>query len=178
MIYVNFHFLGNILFNFLPGPQAIAERAYAPLLGGEQGVSDVVADTFLRAFESAATFDAGGITDPERLRRRTRAWLGRIAERLVQNVLRHRRPTYWEPELLAEVAEEPPPAVDSPHAALVREALSQLTEREQIVLRTTFQWHRPGDAHQVCLGAVAGGGVVAGGAEEHEPGWPARLRRA
>lgn len=32
MIYFNFHFMGNILFNFLPGPKAIAERGYAPLL--------------------------------------------------------------------------------------------------------------------------------------------------
>ena len=32
MIHVNFHFMGNILFNYLPGPEAIAQRGYAPLL--------------------------------------------------------------------------------------------------------------------------------------------------
>ena len=66
----------------------IAVRAYAKLLGGEAGVCDVVADTFKRAYEHADTFTTGGITDAERMRLRTRAWLGRIAERLVQTRLR------------------------------------------------------------------------------------------
>jgi len=69
----------------------VCVRAYAKILGGEAGVCDLVADTFKRAYEHAETFEAGGITDPERMRLRTRAWLGRIAERLAQTRLRGRK---------------------------------------------------------------------------------------
>src|SRR5690242_17410167 len=45
-----------------------------------QSAEDLVQDAFHRAFARASTFRRDGITDPERLRRRARAWLGRIAE--------------------------------------------------------------------------------------------------
>lgn len=32
MIYVNFHFMGNILFNFLPSREAIVNKGYKRLL--------------------------------------------------------------------------------------------------------------------------------------------------
>ena len=69
---------------------AVCLRAYGPLLGGDAGAADLVADTFQRAYQRAVTFDPVGIDDPERLRLRTRAWLSRIAQRLAQTALRSR----------------------------------------------------------------------------------------
>lgn len=44
---------------------------------------DIVQETFHRAYEKARTFKSEGETDPDRLRKRTRAWLGRIARNLL-----------------------------------------------------------------------------------------------
>ena len=83
---------------------AVCLRAYGRPLGGQPAVADLVADTFKRAYENAEKFDADGITDPERLRGRTRGWLGRIAQRLAQDALRRRSrlPTrlQWRPSHL------------------------------------------------------------------------------
>src|SRR5689334_15462167 len=48
---------------------------------------DLVQDTFRRAFERAHTFTSDGIVDPGELQRRTRAWLGRIAQNLLADAL-------------------------------------------------------------------------------------------
>jgi RNA polymerase sigma factor (sigma-70 family) len=131
---------------------AVCMRAFASLLGGEPGVCDLVADTFKRAYDHAAGFDAEGIRDRDQLRRRARAWLGRIAQRLVQDILRRQarlETTHLEPDEWQQVPE--PPAAAEPNADridLVREALSQLSEKEQIVIRTTFQWYQPSRANQ------------------------------
>ena len=131
---------------------AVCLRAYGPLLGGDAGACDLVADTFLRAYEHAATFDAAGITDLDRLRWRTRAWLGRIAQRLMQNALRGRGkvPTqFLDQDRWQRVPEAPAaPAPVSEQTERVRDALLALSEREQLVLRATLQWYRPGEEHQ------------------------------
>ncbi len=127
-------------------------RAYGRLLGGEAGVADLVAETFRAAYENAGKFDPAGIDSPERLRWRARAWLGWIARRLVQDILRGRGrlPTrsleldHWQ-----QVAEpEQPGAGGSAEQQAVRQAVESLTEREQLVIRTTFQWYRADKAHQ------------------------------
>lgn len=131
---------------------AVCLRAYGPLLGGEAGAADLTAETFRRAYEHAATFDPAGLTDAAQLRRRTRAWLGRIAQRLALSALRSRGriPTRPLPLFLPAQAPQPDPPgrAPSPRVRLVRQALLGLSEREQMVLRTTFQWYRPGQDHQ------------------------------
>ena len=47
---------------------------------------------------------------------------------------------------LAQVRPRAPEA--GPQIARVREALMALPEREQLVLRVTMQWYRPGELHQ------------------------------
>ena len=130
----------------------VCRHAYEPVLGGEAGVEDIVAETFHRAFRKAALFDAKGIEDPVRIRRRTRAWLGRIAQRLVLDTLRgaQRLPTShlgtgtWE-----NIQEQPShPARDDKLIRQVRDALKKLSEKEQIVIRITFEWYQPGRPHQ------------------------------
>lgn len=130
----------------------VCHRAYEPILGGDTGVGDIVAETFHRAYRRAELFDASGITDPDRLRRRTRAWLGRIAQRLVQDTLRstQRLPTcQLETETWQNIPEQPrQPPRDDELIRQVRDALDQLSEKEQTVIRITFEWHQPGHIHQ------------------------------
>ena len=138
----------------------VCARAYAKILGGEAGVCDLVADAFKRAYEHAGTFEAGGIADPERMRLRTRAWLGRIAERLAQTRLRGRKRLstrtlelgLWqeigEREIRSEAGDE--------RIEWVRDAILSLSEKEQVVIRATFHWYEPGAAHQRLPNDVAG----------------------
>jgi len=136
----------------VPYLYAVCLRAYAGLLGGEPGVADLVADTFHRAYERAETFEPGGIEDPDRIRRRVRAWLGRIAQRLFQTAMRARAslPTVGlDPDRWQDVGPPPrPPAGDPRRIERVREAMRTLSEREQTVLRVTFQWYQLGRDHQ------------------------------
>ncbi len=131
---------------------AVCRRAYGYILIGETGVGDIVAETFHRAFRKAELYDAAGIDDPVRIRRRSRAWLGRMAQRLVQDTLRNtqRLPTYhFESERWENMPEQPGvPQRDDDLIRRVRRALEQLSEKEQVVVRTTFEWHRPGRDHQ------------------------------
>ncbi|KPK85460.1 MAG: hypothetical protein AMJ81_03550 [Phycisphaerae bacterium SM23_33] len=134
-------------------------RAYGALLGGPAGAADLTADAFRLAYENADKFDPAGIADPERLRLRARAWLGWIARRLVQETLRGRRrvPTkslrldHWQQVPAADRPERAP----SPDERLVHQALASLNEREQLVIRTTFQWYRPEKRHQRLPNEVA-----------------------
>jgi len=117
---------------------------------------DLVQETFQRAFERAHTFDPGGDFSDERLGRRTRAWLGRIAERLLADALARSREVPATPyleRLTCESIDEPVPA--SPQLALVIAGLRQLSEREQDVLRVTALYHRVGEPHQRLPNAVS-----------------------
>ena len=133
---------------------AVCLRAYGGLLGGPAGAADLAADTLRRAFENADKFDAAGLADGDRLRRRTRAWLGRIAQRLAQDALRRRGrlPTVQlEQDQWQHLAAEPP-TPESPGDARrieqVRQAIAELPDREQLVLRVTFQWYQVDREHQ------------------------------
>jgi len=132
--------------------QAVCERAYGGGLGGDLGVGDLVAETFRRAFDRAQQFSARDVECPELLRRRVRAWLGRIAQRLFQDALRSRRrleQIHVEPDVWDRIPAPAPLPVPSPgKLALVRQALQQLSDRERCVLRVTFQWYHPGQARQ------------------------------
>lgn len=119
----------------------------------DAGAKDLVQDTFIRAYQRAGTFNADGIKDPARLNFRTQAWLGRIARRLFLDMLRGR-------DGLREVqldendpGPEPEPeptqsSVTSTSRQLLDEAIDTLSEREQIVLRTTYQYCEPGKKNQ------------------------------
>ena len=127
-------------------------RAYGPVLGGPAGAADLVADTFRRAYENAEKFDSNGIEDPQRLRLRLRGWLGRIAQRLAQTRLRGRArlPTqFLQQDHWQQVPHrDRPQERDAGEIERVRSAIGSLSEREQMVLRVTFQWYQAGRAHQ------------------------------
>jgi RNA polymerase sigma factor (sigma-70 family) len=116
---------------------------------------DLVQDTFRRAFERAHTFSTDGISDPEQLRRRTRAWLGRIAQNLLADTLERVREVSATPyveRVSCEEVDEPP--ASSPELRMVREALEELSDREQDVLRVTALYFRAGE-HQRLPNAVS-----------------------
>ena len=127
----------------------VCQRAYRDLVG-DLGVEDLVQDTFVRAFEKAHTFSSRGVTEPERLRRLVRAWLGKVASNLFrQGMLLSPKVDYTDEELqVASNVSDDPPAPDSPGVVLAQQALAALTEREQHVLRVTAHWYRPGQKHQ------------------------------
>jgi len=134
-------------------------RAYRDVLGGEAAVADLIADVFRAAYENARKFDPAGVESPERLTLRTRAWLGWIARRMVQDLLRGRgrlrtrtiELERWQ-ELPARDRTTSPPSHDE---QLVRQAVLALSNREQLVIRVTFQWYQPDMRHQRLPNAVA-----------------------
>lgn len=116
---------------------------------------DLVQETFHRAFERAHTFRADAIDDPDQLRRRARAWLGRIAQNLLADHLRRFREVSASPylERLSSDAIDLP-STPSTELELVTSALAELSEREQDVLRVTALYQRAGD-HQRLPNAVS-----------------------
>lgn len=113
-------------------------------------VEDLVQDTFQRAFQYAASYRAGDTGDPERERRRARAWLGRIAQNLIADALTGNQEVSSSPfieRVSDEDVDEPAPP-SSPELRSLREALSDLSEREQDVLRVTALHHRVGGGEQ------------------------------
>lgn len=105
-------------------------------------VDDVVHDTFQRAFERAHTFHGDPTLDDDRARRRTRAWLGRIAQNLIVDSFRRFREVsasdYLEhvPAPSDEACGDDAPA-SRPDLEPVRAAFAALSDREQDVLRVT-----------------------------------------
>ena len=131
---------------------SVCYRAYSHMLVGDAGVADIVSETFFRAYRNATLYNAAGIKDADRIRRRTRAWLGRIAQRLVLDALRgaQRMPTYqFKADEWDSIPEESDlPSRDETLVWQVEDAIKQLTEREQTVIRVTFEWYQPGLPHQ------------------------------
>jgi RNA polymerase sigma factor (sigma-70 family) len=117
---------------------------------------DLVHETFLRVFAKAKTFKGEGTTDSVQSRRQVRAWIGRIAHRLFQDMLRK----YGGLRLLGDMAaalqddaqaplqsvgsDEPP----SPAMQALLRALDSLSAREQEIMRVTWQYYTPGQRQQ------------------------------
>jgi len=124
-------------------------RQKKPLLSiAGLAAEDLVQETFHRVFERAHTFDAGNITDPERLSRRARAWLGRVATNLLVDHLRRHQEVAASPtieRLSSETIEDDSPP--SPKLLRVSHCLEKLSERERDVLRITALHLRAGE-HQ------------------------------
>jgi RNA polymerase sigma factor (sigma-70 family) len=133
----------------------LSSRQQRMLSLASTSAEDLVQDTFRRAFERAHTFTTDGISDPEQLRRRTRAWLGRIAQNLLADTLERVREVSATPyveRVSCDEIDAPPPS--SPELRMMREALGELSDREQDVLRVTALYFRAGE-HQRLPNAVS-----------------------
>jgi RNA polymerase sigma factor (sigma-70 family) len=127
----------------------LVQRVRRPLALSGREVEDLVQETFFRAFERAGTYHAGDAWDQDSQRRRSRAWLGRIAERLLADWLAGMREVSASPYLETLAEPEPsPPSSRSPKLHALREALDTLNERERDVLRVAALYFRPGEDHQ------------------------------
>ena len=127
----------------------LVQRVRRPLALSGREVEDLVQETFFRAFAHASSFKQGDAWDEDSERRRSRAWLGRIAQRLLADWLSDTREVSASPYLdtLTE-PEAAPPSSRSPKLRLLREALDTLNERERDVLRVAALYFRPGEEHQ------------------------------
>jgi RNA polymerase sigma factor (sigma-70 family) len=123
----------------------------------QMSVEDLVQETFRRVFEKAHTYASEPELDSERAERRTRAWMGRIAQRLLLDALEGNREVSATPyvESLCATSEDGPAPSTSPNLRLVRTALASLSEREQDVLTVTALYERAGEAHQRLPNEVA-----------------------
>jgi RNA polymerase sigma factor (sigma-70 family) len=127
----------------------LMQRMRRPLALTGREAEDLVQETFARAFERASTFSAGDAWTEDAERRRSRAWLGRIAQRLLADWLKGEREVAASPWLDTQAEPEaPPPSSRSPKLRLLREALDTLSERERDVLRVAALYFRPGEEHQ------------------------------
>ncbi len=120
-------------------------------------VEDLVQETFFRAFAHAKSYQGDDAGDPEAATRRTRAWLGRIAQHLLADWLNGTKEVSASPflEHVAHVADDGPPSSRSPRRVRLREALELLSERERDVLVVSALYHRPGEEHQRLPNAVS-----------------------
>ena len=99
---------------------------------------DLVHETFLRIFEKANTFKRDGTTDSAQSRIQVRAWIGRIAHNLFQDMLRKHGWLRLRGDMEAarqDDAQAPPQAVESdepPSPALqaILQAIESLSARE------------------------------------------------
>jgi RNA polymerase sigma factor (sigma-70 family) len=117
---------------------------------GEGKVGDVVHDTFIRAYERAATYEEPEAAEDGLRHRQIRAWLGQIANNIVMDLFR-REPqiSFVDDKELQEVqVREEEPNESCGRLKLLEEALDNLSDREQDVLRATAQWYVPGQKQQ------------------------------
>jgi DNA-directed RNA polymerase specialized sigma24 family protein len=131
----------------------IAARSYGSFLG-EDGTTDLVVDTFRRAFEWAGRqlnpdmvvvqFTGGS---PDGTRRRVLGWLGAIAERLFRDrfrdhALEAEKHDQFTAEWLSRQDAEPETADSAPLAAL-RDALATLSLADAAALQVSLPWYDP-----------------------------------
>jgi RNA polymerase sigma factor (sigma-70 family) len=127
----------------------LVQRVRRPLALSGREVEDLVQETFFRAFARADSYRGGDALDEDGERRRSRAWLGRIAQHLLADWLADAREISASPYLDTLAAPEAgPPSSRSPKLRLMCEALETLSERERDVLRVAALYFRPGEEHQ------------------------------
>jgi RNA polymerase sigma factor (sigma-70 family) len=133
---------------------AACRRACGNRLGGEAGVENVVSETFKHVFvHAAAKFHPGNSKAPEQVRRHVRAWLARVAQRIVLQALRgqeKRREMPLDIETRSGMVTSrgsDPGTLDE--AKRVRDAVERvLDQREQDVVWERMQFYDPTNGSQ------------------------------
>lgn len=122
-------------------------RAARLLRLSPMGAEDLLHETFFRAFARSDSYKCAEDGPSPEEQRRTRAWLGRIAQRLLLDAVRGHHDSPATPEM-QDLVDEGPPSSGTSQARLVRDALAELSEREQDILRVTALYYRVGESHQ------------------------------
>ena len=132
---------------------AVIKRAFGEELG-QQGVEDMVTDTFIRVFERASTYEACGEKDPDRQRRNVRAWIGAVAMNVCRDHFRNPDTQLtlvdeWHDDHEAHRRKkEDSPVPLSDDLQCVHEAMKQLNDREESVIRMTMAYLKLDSKHQ------------------------------
>jgi RNA polymerase sigma factor (sigma-70 family) len=119
---------------------------YARGLGGDEAAEDLTSETFKHVYErGASTFRPGSASDPDRMRRHVRAWLGRIAHNLACNAYRGRplQEIWLEQDQWDNVADQERLEDSESSLRLLRLMEQVLTDRERHILRVTAQYYDP-----------------------------------
>ncbi len=113
--------------------------------------SDLVQETFIKAYEKAHTFRGMALDDVIQERKLARAWLGKIARNILIDWLRKKKGALllsYDDEKIKYEAERQRTIGGFPKSSehyLVQEALEQLTEKERQILRLAALKYTPGD---------------------------------
>ena len=130
----------------------VRKSHYHKLIGREQDIGEVVQGALVKAYYNANSFRVREIGDRDKSRWEARRWLVGIARNEVAELLRGRKntpetslpPDFDETFATPEGWDE----TDSEEQIKVTNALEQLSEREQDVIRTTFLYQKPGVEYQ------------------------------
>jgi RNA polymerase sigma factor (sigma-70 family) len=122
---------------------------------GADGVTDIVHEVFLKAFDHATTFDHGEVCEPVVQERKSRGWLSRIAENVVRDRFRGQPEVCFVEEKELDRLETTSSESDvenqvpeSKRLNLIKSGFALLSDVEQTILRATMFWWRPGQQHQ------------------------------
>ncbi len=130
---------------------AVCLHAYEWMLGNAR-IADLVQETLIRAYQKAGTYKADArVEDQQGQSRLVRGWLGRISENIVHDYFRDQPQVAFIDDYDLAEHPEPDPADTEPASDRLRRlelAMSQLSPREQDVLRETVFWYKPGEKHQ------------------------------
>lgn len=138
---------------------AVIKRAFGEELG-QQGVEDMVTDTFLRVFEKAGMYQPCGEKSPDRQRRNVRAWMGAVAMNVCRDHFRHpdTRLTLvddWHDHQAHRRKQDDCPVVLTDDLKCVHEAMKHLNDREESIVRVTMAYWKIGEEHQRLPNKVA-----------------------
>jgi len=124
----------------------VCRQAYGWRLG-PSAMDDLVSETFIRVYETAAaSYRPGAMADPDLRRQQVRAWLAAIAGHIALGLLCGRKidaPIHLNQDEWQDVAH----VSSEPESKLVAEVCRVmhlvLTDKEQDVIRSTFLWNTP-----------------------------------
>lgn len=129
----------------------ICRKACQTLPSAEETAMDLMSATFQKVYESADTFEPIDNGDEDHMRRRVRAWMGKIAQHLLiddyQNDTGPKHLVSLE-ELNIDLSSHGEISEFSPKITLVKNALETLNEKERMVILLYYQWYEIGKENQ------------------------------
>ena len=116
----------------------------------EEECQDIFDRTFVNVFSYCGSFDTQGETDPAIIRKKIRGWLARIVKTEVKNYLSEGRhiPQQAIDNYQKMVESTLSKSTTTYPKQILQEALAQLSERDQHVFLTYWQFYEPGQASQ------------------------------
>ncbi len=130
------------------------------LLNSGDAITDVVQETFFRAYKGAHTFEPHRVSDPHRQEGLVRGWLGGIANRVIADMLRRNSPAVVEMDQLERGWSRrpnlnPQSDPDSPIVKALQDELNNLSPLQRDILATAELYYQPETTYQRLPNGVA-----------------------